>query len=173
MHNRTGSQRVADARDGLDARRGQVLRPCGELGVQGIIRKAGADNHQGPAGDARRGVRELAGQGDLAPLECRHAREGVQRDPRREQRTVNLRLLIAHDGPRRRMSGGSHVADAVSGPGQVLRKHAAHVVVVKVVDDDRPFDACAVGDVVGREDLGPLEFAHRNLQRRVQQACPA
>src|SRR2546430_13733001 len=35
---------------------------------------------------------------------------------------------------------------------KVLRQRAAHVVVVKVVDDHRPFDPCAVRDVIGSEE---------------------
>src|SRR5256886_17659192 len=56
---------------------------------------------------------------------------------------------------------------------KVLRQRAAHVVVVKVVDDHRPFDPCAVRDVIGSEDIGALEAPHRDLERRVQQARPA
>src|SRR5437763_637990 len=68
--------------------------------------------------------------------------------------------------------GGRHVGDALPRPRQVLGEDAPHVVVVEVVDGDRSFDPRALGDVVGREDAGALEPARRDLERRVQEACP-
>src|SRR2546430_7433889 len=68
---RARRERIPDAGDGLDCR--PFLRAGAERGVQGIVRQARADDHQGLAGEPRGGARELVGERELAALESRHA----------------------------------------------------------------------------------------------------
>ena len=154
VHDRTGGQRIADARDRADSGAGKLGCARGQFRVQGVGGEARADDDQRAARQARRGIGELVGEGYLAGGERRDARQRVQRDAVRRQHAVDLRLLVAHDRPRRGMAGGRHVAHGVAAFGELLGEHAAHVVVVEVVDHDRSLERGPGGDVIRGEDSG-------------------
>ena len=52
----------------------------------------------------------------------------MQGDTGARQGTVHLRLLVGHDGPRRRMSRGRHVADGSAGSREVFRSQLEHLI---------------------------------------------
>src|SRR5215469_10536892 len=105
---------------------------------------------------------ELAGECDDAIGERGDARQRVQRNARTSERTVNLWLLVAHDGPGGGVSRRCHVAYRVSAPGEIFRKDTAHVVVVEIIDDNGTSERRAGGDIVRREHTGAVELAHRD-----------
>src|SRR3954451_2779665 len=86
---------------------------------------------------------------------------------------MHLRLLVGHDGPRRRMAGRSYVRDAVSSLSQVLGERAAHVVVVKIEYDNRAVDTRPRTYVIRREHVRLLEIPDRQLERGIQHPGPA
>ncbi len=68
--------------------------------MQRIVGEARADDHQRAALELALGVGELVASVDHAAARTRsRASERMQRDPRGGERAMNLRLLVAHDGP--------------------------------------------------------------------------
>jgi hypothetical protein len=173
VHQGAGRERIADARDRADPGGGELGGPRRERRIQAIVGEARADDHERTALVPRLDVGELALERDGATIEAGDACQRLHRDARRGEGPMNLRLLVAHDGPGGGVSGRCDVTDRVSAARQVFGKHAAHIVVIEVVHHDRVLRLRAGGDVVGSEDTGTREAAGGYLERRPQEPGPA